>query len=131
MKKSLLELYALVVCLGTLTWFVVGLGIGIYDLIVIVNPEFTLNEYEFKRHQTNQRYYEASRIRGSREERPRPHDDQLTAMRQDSYAVALRSEQRSHTQSLTQISISMVIAAGVFLLHWRLALRARSQSVVA
>ncbi len=62
MKKSILEIYALSVCFVTLVCFVIVLGIGIYDLIQISNPEFTLNPHEYERHQSNEAFGRAPRI---------------------------------------------------------------------
>ena len=56
MKKSILEIYALAVCFVALLCFVIALGIGVYDLIQITNPEFTLNAYEYERHQSNEAF---------------------------------------------------------------------------
>lgn len=53
MKKSLLELYALVVCFVTVICFSVSLGTGLYDMLQIKNPEFTVDSSSFERHQNN------------------------------------------------------------------------------
>ena len=47
MKKSILEIYALAVCFLALVCFVIALGLGVYDLIQIANPGFTINAYEY------------------------------------------------------------------------------------
>ncbi len=62
MKKSILEIYALAVCFVALLCFVIALGIGVYDLIQITNPEFTINVYEYERHQSNEAF---DTVRGS------------------------------------------------------------------
>ena len=56
MKKSILEIYALAVCFVALACFVIALGIGVYDLIQIANPVFTINAYEYDRHQSNEAF---------------------------------------------------------------------------
>ena len=56
MKKSILEMYALAVCFVALVCFVIALGIGVYDLIQIANPVFTINAYEYNRHQSNEAF---------------------------------------------------------------------------
>ena len=53
MKKSILEIYALAICFVALVCLLYVLGIGVYDLIRITNPEFTINAYEYERHQSN------------------------------------------------------------------------------
>ena len=60
MKKTILEVYALAVCFVTIFCFAIFLGIAIYGLIEISNPEFTLNSRAYERHQSNEafkRYY--------------------------------------------------------------------------
>ncbi len=127
MKKSLLEIYALAVCFATIVCFVISLGIGIYDLVEITNPEFTLSSYEFKRHQTNDAFWKScsSSWRKHDKERTRPPEDELTKQRENSFQRALKAEKRDAFQSLTQIVIILIVNALVFLIHWRLARRAR------
>ena len=56
MKQSILEIYALAVCFVTLVCFVIALGIGVYDLIEIANPEVTITSWEYDRHQSNETF---------------------------------------------------------------------------
>ena len=42
MKRSFVEIYGLAVCFVTLLCFVIALGAGIYDLLQVAFPEFTL-----------------------------------------------------------------------------------------
>ncbi len=126
MKKSLLEIYALAVCFATVVCFVISLGIGIYDLVQITNPEFTLSSYEFKRYQTNDAFWNKCPSWEKRDkERTRPPEDELTKQRKESFQRALQAEQRDAFQSFTQVAIIIFISAIVFLIHWRIAKRAR------
>ncbi len=135
MKKSILEIYALAVCFVALVCFVIALGIGVYDLIQITSPEFTINVYEYERHQSNQAF------RGSPEralrgiapgipieptERP---EAEVTQQREASYQAALRSERRRGMQSLIQIVIILVIDVLVFVPHWLWIRRTRVASM--
>lgn len=132
MKRSILEIYALAVCFVTLICFVVALGIGIYDLIQIMNPAFTLNPYEYERHQSNEGFQVAPsrELRGLSPavpaEEARPSEEEIARRREESYQAALRSEKRRGLQSLTIVAIVMVIDLSVFAVHWLLARRARS-----
>lgn len=127
MKKSILEIYAFAVCFSTIVCFVVALGVGVYDVVQIVNPEFTLNSREYSRHQSNDAFWDSHRDRWeSREkERPRPPEHELTKQREESYQQALRSEKRDASQSLVKVAIVMLIDGLVFMIHWRVARRAR------
>ncbi len=137
MKKSSLEIYALAVCFVALGCLVIALGIGVYDLIQIANPEFTLNAYEYERHQSNQAFRGSPgrALRGIApgipvEPRQRP-EEEITQQREESYQAALRSERRRGMQSLIRIVIILVIDVLVFVPHWLLARRTSVASMVS
>ncbi len=137
MKKSILEIYALAVCFVVLVCFVIALGIGVYDLIQIANPEFTINAHEYERHQSNEAFRGplggrvlfgvAPGIPMESTERP---EEEVTQQREESYKAALRSEQRRGIQSLIRIVIVLVINVLVFVPHWLLARRTRAAGMV-
>ena len=124
MKRTLVEVYALAVCFVTLVCFVVALGIGIYDLIQFLNPEFTISSYTYEHHQSNEAY-----LSNWPKEKQRPQGDELTKLRKESYQAALKSEQRNAVQSLTQIFIIILIDIVVFAIHWYMAKRARADAI--
>ena len=137
MKKSILEIYALAVCFVALVCFLIALGIGVYDLIQITSPEFTINVYEYERHQSNEAFRGSPgrALRGIApgipiEPTERP-EAEVTQQREESYQAALRSERRRGMQSLIQIVIILVIDVLVFLPHWLLARRRRAASIVS
>ena len=131
MKKSFVEIYGLAVCFVTLLCFVIALGVGIYDLVQVAFPEFTLNAYEYERHQSNDSFRNAPPVFRSvpriAEAVPIPEDteDEITRQREDSYRSVLRFERRRAGQSLVMVGIVMLIDVLVFLPHWILARRAR------
>ena len=137
MKKSILGIYALAVCFVALGCFVIALGIGVYDLIQIANPEFTINAYEYERHQSNEAF-RGSPVRVLRgiapgipiEPTDRP-EEEVTQQRQESYQAALRSERRRGMQSLIRIAIILMIDVLVFVPHWLLAKSTRAASMVS
>jgi len=119
-KKSLLEIYALAVCFVTVVCFVIALGIGLYDMVELAFPEFSLSSYEYERHQSDEAF-----MRRWPKDKKRPPEGEITKLREESYQTELRKEQRSAMQSLVQILIVLVIDVVVFFVHWRLAKRAR------
>ena len=121
MKRGLVEIYALAVCFVTLVCFVIALGIGIYDIIQIVNPEFTLSSYTYDRHLSNEAF-----LKNWPEDKPRPQGEELTRLRKESYQAALRSEKRSAIQSLTMVFIVILVDLVVYIIHWYAARRARA-----
>ena len=129
MKKSILEIYALAICFVALVCLLYVLGIGVYDLIQITNPEFTINAYEYERHQSNEAFGRSPRIQlrgvapGVLIEPTEPSEEELTRQREESYQTALRSERRRAGQSLTMMAIVLVIVVLVFLPHWLLVRR--------
>ncbi len=120
MKKSLLEIYALAVCFVTIICFAVALGIGVYDILEMSNPELTLKSYQYQRHQTNEAF-----TRNWSKEKEKPSEEEITNMRKKSYEVALKAERRDAVQSFIRVLIVMLIDIVIFLFHWRLAKRGR------
>jgi predicted PurR-regulated permease PerM len=123
MKRGLVEVYALAVCFVTLVCFVIALGIGIYDLIQIVNPEFTISSYTYDRHQSNEAF-----LKNWPEDKQRLQGEELTRLRKESYQAALRSEKRGAIQSLTMVFIIILIDLVVYIIHWYVAKRARAMA---
>ena len=131
MKKSILEVYAMAVCFATIVCFVVALGIGIYDIVRIANPEFTLSSYEYNRHQSNNAFWESYKCKyeNKDKESKRPSEEDLTKQRQTSYQQEIKAEKRSGAQSLTIASIVILIDIVVFFIHWMIARRAREANI--
>ena len=120
MKKSLLEIYSLAVCFVTIICFAVALGIGVYDVLEMSNPELTLKSYSYQQHQTNEAF-----TRNWSKDKEKPSEEEITKMREKSYKVALEAERRDAVQSFIRVLIVMLIDIGIFIIHWKLAKRAR------
>ena len=138
MKKSILGIYALAVCFVALLCFVIALGIGVYDLIQITNPEFTLNAYEYERHQSNEAFRGVpGRVAlgrfgpGIPVEPTQRQEEEVTQQREESYQAALRSERRGGMQSLIRIVIILAIDLLVFVPHWLWIRRTRVASMAS
>ena len=58
--RPTLEIYGLCVCFVSLLCFVVSLGVGLYDLVQLATPAFTISAYENERHQSNDRFISPS-----------------------------------------------------------------------
>ena len=131
MKKSLLEIYALAVCFATIVCFVISLGVALYSVVEIANPEFTMNSYQYNRYQSNDAYW-LSRVedyRNKEKEMQRPSEDELTKQRTEGYRLAVISEKRDGFQGLTKTAIILLINTVVFLIHWRIARRSRETNI--
>ncbi len=123
MKKSLLEIYALAVCFVTVICFAIVLGIGLYDILEMSNPEMTIKSYQYQRHQSNEAF-----SRNKSKYKEKYSEAEITKIREKSYSVALKAEQRDAIQSFIRVLIIMLIDIIIFLIHWRLGKYAREPS---
>ena len=124
MKKSLLEIYALAICFVTIICFAVVLGIGLYDILEMSNPEMTIKSYQYQKHQSNEAF-----TRNWSKKKEKRSETEITETREKSYSVALKAEQRDAIQSFIRVLIIMLINFIIFLVHWRLAKHAREPSL--
>lgn len=130
MKKTILEIYALLVCFFTVLCFSICLGIGIYSVVQITNPEFTLSASEYGKHQSNDTFWDCG-FRGAYcsdedKKKQRPSEIELTKKREISFASAIKGEQRDGAQSLVQMLIIIIIDIMLFFAHWVIARKARA-----
>jgi hypothetical protein len=128
MKKTILEIYALAVCFFTVTCFAITLGIAIYDVIQVVYPSFTINNYKFEQHQSNEAFRNQLGSCGNKDKEPLLSEAEVTKKREESWALALRSERHEGAQSLVSMLIILFVSAIVFLIHWRIAQRSRESA---
>jgi hypothetical protein len=126
MKRSLIEIYALAVCFVTVTCLAVAMGIALYDLVQITNPEITLYSHQYERHQSNASF--RASYRGDADELAGLSDEQVSKRREESFGSVLNSERRDGWQSLLRMAIVMLIDVLFFVVHWRLAKRSRESS---
>lgn len=120
MKKSILEIYALLVCFVAVITLFVNIGITIYSVIGVNAPDITMSAYDYERYQSNDVYWHRKNIRLEDNQKPkRPAEPVLTQKRLKSYAVSLRIEVRNNWQSILQSSIVFLLSALLFFLHWR------------
>lgn len=129
MKKSILEIYALAVCFVTVVCAVISLGIGIYDILEITNPEFTLPSYQYERHQTNEAFF---RKDCGKEDKDLASlsEGEKTKRRLESLEVALKAERRGGVQSIVKAFIVLIVDTIAFIIHWWVARRARESGIV-
>lgn len=126
MKKTILEVYALAVCFAAIVCSVIVLGIAIFDVIQIMKPEFTMNSHEYNRHQSNNAFWERSGACDNKDkEKQRPNEEELTKRRLASFQQTIKTEQRAALQSITIATIILIIDIILFLIHWKIAQRAR------
>jgi hypothetical protein len=125
--KSKLEVYALAVCFAAVVCLVISAGIGGYAVIKIIQPELTLEKWDYNKHQSNDAFWQSMQSRTSQEQKPeqRPADEDLTKRRLESYSRALGIERREGVQTLIRSAIFFLAGAVALFVHWRIARRAR------
>ncbi|MBI1899782.1 MAG: hypothetical protein HYS13_01550 [Planctomycetia bacterium] len=116
--RSLIQIYALAVCFVTLMCFVVALGIGLYDMVQMAAPNFTLESYQ--PYQSNDAFVQYF---PDKKELPA---GEITRLRDEGLRDALRFEQRAALQSGVFVLIIVAIDIVVFAVHWRIARKERS-----
>lgn len=120
-RRSLLESYTLLVYFLLLVCFLVALYYLGYGIVAREAPEYTISNWTYGSHQTNDRYWKYVSF-GDR--RPRPPEEALTAERERSWRAEQQLERRNGTRIVWLSSYGAVAAAVVFWVHWRLARRA-------
>ncbi len=126
MVKKFTIIYALTVSLLALVCFMVALGVGIFDIIEIINPEFSLSYEEHLQYTQSPIVYENHQVaNGSLVELPSKSDRQK-------YQTALVLQVHRAKKSLILVSIISTICVGMYTAHWQLAKRMGTpQSTVA
>jgi hypothetical protein len=117
--RSLIQIYALMVCFCSLMCFVVALGIGAYDVIEVAAPEFTLHG--------------ATALYESYQVAPDPKETrseaEIAAARAEQHRQTVIFTRHSAIQSLIFVGIVCAIDLMVFGIHWWIA--RREQKAVA
>jgi hypothetical protein len=118
------QIYAYTVCVISLIVGVVYIATGIYGIVRIAAPEFTVSQREWKTIAT----FQSFKTDWERSEKSSVlTDEELRVRWQDRRDVTLMGEKREGAQNLVNMLIALVIIAPVFLLHWRLARTQREE----
>ena len=127
MKKTVIEIYALLVCFVSVVCFSIWFGIGMYSLIGVLSPETTIDSWTYQRHQSNENFVTVSPMAinpfGNQGGMQKPEvlpENTLTKNRLYSYAQVFKAEVRTNTQSILRSVIVIVISMLLFWIHWRL-----------
>ena len=125
MKKSLIEIYALAVCFMAVICFAIVFGILIYDIIEITNPEFSMSSRTINKHSSNDKFIDSVYREAMKKKLQSKTDEEITKLRNESFALDIQDIKRKAMQSLVKLSIIIIIDIVLFYLHWILARRAR------
>lgn len=112
MARSFIQAYALTVCFSALMCFVIALGLGLYDVVRITNPAFTIADQMLWQNDEHFLLY---------------HPDKkdlpplrLASLREEYRQMALTAERRGAQQRLVFVAIIAGIDVVVYAFHWRL-----------
>jgi hypothetical protein len=124
MGRSLISVYALAVCFCTLMCLVIVLGIGLYDLVRIVAPQFTLDQSWIQTDAQFLAYYPQKKELSAEE---------IKALRAEYRMSAVQGERHVALQRFVWLAIIATIDGVVYALHWRLARseQARTEKLAA
>ena len=129
MKKNFVEIYALAVCFFTVACIVFYLGFSAWATVRICTPQFTLNSQIWASHQSNDSFKTSGYHLpvAARDQDPNAQKV-ITDVRERSFAQAISSERRDGLQELIKSLLTLIIIAGVFALHWKVAAHARQNA---
>lgn len=133
MRKPSLEWYTLAICFVSVLAMIVTVCIGIYSVVRVAAPEFTMSPSQFAQFQSNDAFWDVclqDRLCSDVDEE-RPAEKALTKLRQEWYERAASVEQRSGAQWLVKCLIAALIAVIVFVIHWILGRRVRAVKAAA
>ncbi len=131
-KTTLLEFYALTVCFFSIVALLFSFSFIIWNGVGIIKPEFTLPEYIWKNHQSDEafkQYLLSSACPYPQEEKKSkpslPEGSALTTARNQSFMEALKAEKRSSVQNVLINLIILILASFSFIGHWKIGSKAR------
>ena len=130
MKKTVFEIYSSLVCFVAIICCSVWLGIGLYSMAGIFEPEITLDSWTYQRHRSNQHFQPlleepillgpSSTIEVNKPEQiENLSGNEISKKRLESYRLELQSEIRKKQQTLIKSLIAVFICLPLFFIHWR------------
>jgi hypothetical protein len=152
-KEQSLRIYLLAVCFVAMVCAAITTGMLLYSLLKIAAPEITLDAHAYQAHQSLDNFKRSHfnpantaplalaypgtpQARAITPKRPGwaenseqasefepPSDTELEKMRQVSYAQVLSNHRRSAVQNAIRLSLVLLVSAGLFFSHWRIARR--------
>ncbi len=123
MKKEIAkQVYSYAVCVICMGVAIIFLCVGIYGIVKIIAPEFTLPQWDWEKIATFQSFKtDWEKTEGA----PELTEEELMIRWQDKREIAIMSEKRAGMQNLINMLICFVVLVPIFIVHWRLARRLR------
>ena len=124
MKKTLIEIYALIVCLIVIIVLLVNLHTTVFNIVQAINPRMTLASCELKHYGTNEEFTSS----WSDEKLNKYSPDEIAKMREHALENVLVNGRIKAINDVIAAVIYLVISALFFLIHWKLAKKERQQN---
>ncbi len=115
-KSIIFQIYLYLVCFASLIALVISAVIGIYSIIRISVPEFTMKSYDWKKLESFEIYkwnYKSEKI----------GDEELEKIYQKEKELAIKIERREAGRALIRSLLILAISLTIFLFHWRIAIK--------
>jgi len=144
MKKTAIEVYALLICFGAMACLSINIGLVIYNVVSLVKPNLTISDYQYRNHQDNDNYWQHQsghsdiiqindfmlNPKKNSKSIQRPIESELTKQRLDSYQNVLDAEKRNAIKDLIFEFIAILISSVLFFIHWRFVLHRKQSNTI-
>src|SRR5262245_29488201 len=107
MKKTLVEIYALLVCFASVMIMIFNTATGLYSAVRAAQPAITLDGYTYRRSLSDEEF-----MRSWPRDTPRPSPADVPGLRKAAYDQAIDVESRVGLDGLIS-SLTYVVCAGV------------------
>lgn len=135
MKKTAIEIYALLICFSAMICLSINVGLIIYNGVSLLNPSLIISDYKYQKHQNNDSFWDNksgvnsmqipnvfSPQQNDKLTPKRPITSELTRQRLASYKGVLNAEKRSAIRDLIFELIIVFVSSILFFIHWRFVL---------
>lgn len=124
MKRSILEIYALLVCLISILVAMVSIHALIFNTVKYVNPMLSIGEWEIGR-LTNDHLYKISYLK--REcKKENISDEELKELRISEYETKILINKTIAKKEMVESFIYVILSIALFISHWIIAKKQRS-----
>lgn len=123
MKKTILEVYALLVCLFAVIVITISSSILIHSVVGVAKPELTMSNSTYDKHLNNDQFI--SRNAMLKKDAGNLTDEEITARRESAFTQELRKERRKNAQTILRSAIFAFVSSVVLLIHWKISKKSR------
>jgi hypothetical protein len=123
MKKTIMEVYALLVCLFAVIVITISSSTLIYSAVGVIKPELTMKAHMYEKHLNNDNFKSKKGI--SKEDAEKLSDEEITAKREAAFAQEIRIEKRDKSQSILNSAIFLFVSSIILLIHWKISKKSR------